>query len=436
MGWENRAMTQAPYITDIEAKRLALRRNRMIAGSLLVAAVAVFVAVRLFLRPSFMAELASAAAEAAIVGGLADWFAVTALFRKPLGLPIPHTALIPARKNDIGRSLGSFVRDQFLDRGLLIERLRRKNRALQLAQWADTLEAANFIAERAVAIVPIVLTYANDDEIQRFLGKIANAGLRRLDLAPTIDSIIEALMKDRKHMEIVDAIVEVLRPSLEGLKEPIIERVGEQTGRFFPTYFDRKIAKGIVDGVETWLDSVLTQGSDERQQIDAWIRQMTADFRASPDYLELLAEAQAAVVNHPALIHSLGAAWDEIRREMMADARAPSPKIGAISADIVRTMGRLLQDTPAIQQYLNAAIERTLVDYLTPWREEIGSYIADVVASWDGPRVAEAIELQVGKDLQYIRINGTLVGALIGSALFLIGAAIPDLARMAAALKF
>lgn len=429
-------MTQAPYITDVAVKRLALRRNRMIAGGLLVAAVAVFFSVRLFLRPTFVTELMSAAAEAAIVGGLADWFAVTALFRKPLGLPIPHTALIPARKNDIGRSLGGFVRDQFLDPGLLIERLRRKNRALQLALWADTPEAADFIAERAVAIVPIVLAYANDDEIRVFLGKIASAGLRRLDLAPTIDCIIESLMKDRKHMEIVDAVVEILRPSLEGLKEPIIERVGEQTGRFFPTYFDRKIAKGIVDGVETWLDSVLTQGSDERRQIDAWIRQMTADFRASPDYLELLAEAQAAVVNHPALIHSLGAAWDEIRREMTADARAPSPKIGTISADVMRTMGRLLQETPAIQHYLNAAIERTLVDYLTPWREEIGNYIADVVASWDGPRVAEAIELQVGKDLQYIRINGTLVGALIGSALFLIGAAIPHLARMAAALKF
>ena len=429
-------MIQAPYVVEVETKRRALRRNRMVAGSLLVAAVLIFVADRFFLPASFATELVSAAAEAAIVGGLADWFAVTALFRKPLGLPIPHTALIPARKNDIGRALGNFVRDQFLDPGLLIDRLRRKNRALQLAQWADTPEAANFIADRAVAIVPIVLTYANDDEIRMFVGKIANAALRRLDLAPTIDSVIEALMTGRKHMEIVDAIVEILRPSLQGLKEPIIERVGEQTGRFFPTYFDRKIAKGIVEGVETWLNSVLTEGSEERRQIDAWIRQTTADFRASPDYLELLAEAQAAVVNHPALVHSLGAAWDEIRRELMTDAGAPSPKIGAVSAEIVRTMGRLLRETPAIQQYLNAAIERTLVDYLTPWREEIGDYIADVVTGWDGPRVAEAIELQVGKDLQYIRINGTVVGALIGSTLFLFGAAIPDLARLAALLKY
>lgn len=429
-------MKQAPYITDVEAKRLILRRNRLIAGGLLVIAVAVFIGVRLFAQPSFAAELISAAAEAAIVGGLADWFAVTALFRKPLGLPIPHTALIPARKDDIGQSLGGFVRDQFLDPDLLIERLRRKNRALQLAQWVDTSGAANFIAERVVAIVPIVLTYANDGEIREFLGKVANAGLRRLNLAPTLDSVIDALIRAGKHMEIIDAIVEILRPSLQGMKEPIIERVGEQTGRFFPSYFDRKIGKGVVDGIEKWLDEVRTSGSDERVRLDVWIQQGIAEFRSSPDYQKLIEQAQTAIVNHPALVHSLGAIWDEIRRELMDDVIAPSPKIGAVSVDIVRTIGRLLREAPAIQQYLNAAIERTLVDYITPWRVEIGNYIAEVVASWDGPQVADAIELQVGKDLQYIRINGTLVGALIGSALFLIGAAMPELIKAAAALRF
>lgn len=150
----------------------------------------------------------------------------------------------------------------------------------------------------------------------------------------------------------------------------------------------------------------------------------------------MIEQAQTAIVNHPALVHSLGAIWDEIRRELMDDVIAPSPKIGAVSVDIVRTIGRLLREAPAIQQYLNAAIERTLVDYITPWRVEIGNYIAEVVASWDGPQVADAIELQVGKDLQYIRINGTLVGALIGSALFLIGAAMPELIKAAAALQF
>jgi uncharacterized membrane-anchored protein YjiN (DUF445 family) len=433
---EHPAMRQAPYIADVESKRLALRRNRLVAGSLLVIAVLVFIGIRLFVQPSFAAELISAAAEAAIVGGLADWFAVTALFRRPLGLPIPHTALIPARKDEIGKSLGGFVRDQFLDPELLIERLRKENRAVQLAQWVDTAGAANFIAERVIAIVPIILNYANDAQIRTFLGNVAHGGLRRLDLVPTLDAIIEALIRASKHMEIVDAVIEILRPSLEGIKELIIERIGEQTGRFFPRYFDRRIGKGLVDGIEKWLDAVRTSGSDERLRLDVWTQETMAKFRASPDYPRLIEQAQRVIVNHPALAHSLGAIWDEIRRELMDDVFSPSPKIGSISVEVVRTIGRLLQETPAVQQYLNTAIERILVDYITPWRVEIGNYIAEVVESWDGPKIADAIELQVGRDLQYIRINGTLVGALIGSALFLIGVAMPGLLKAAAAIRF
>ncbi len=429
-------MKQAPYIADVESKRLALHRNRLVAGSLLVIAVLVFIGIRLFVQPSFAAELISAAAEAAIVGGLADWFAVTALFRRPLGLPIPHTALIPARKDEIGKSLGGFVRDQFLDPELLIERLRKENRAVQLAQWVDTAGAANFIAERVIAIVPIILNYANDAQIRTFLGNVAHGGLRRLDLVPTLDAIIEALIRASKHMEIVDAVIEILRPSLEGIKELIIERIGEQTGRFFPRYFDRRIGKGLVDGIEKWLDAVRTSGSDERLRLDVWTQETMAKFRASPDYPRLIEQAQRVIVNHPALAHSLGAIWDEIRRELMDDVFSPSPKIGSISVEVVRTIGRLLQETPAVQQYLNTAIERILVDYITPWRVEIGNYIAEVVESWDGPKIADAIELQVGRDLQYIRINGTLVGALIGSALFLIGVAMPGLLKAAAAIRF
>ena len=429
-------MRQAPYIADVESKRRALRRNKLVAGGLLVIAVLVFIGIRLFGRPSFAAELISAAAEAAIVGGLADWFAVTALFRRPLGLPIPHTGLIPARKDEIGKSLGGFVRDQFLDPELLIERLRKENRAVQLAQWVDTAEAANFIADRVIAIVPIILNYANDAQIRTFLGNVAHGGLRRLDLVPTLDAVIEALLRAGKHMEIVDAVIQILRPSLEGIKEPIVERVGEQTGRFFPRYFDRRIGEGVVDGVEKWLDAVQTSGSEERLRLDVWTQEAMAKFRASPDYPSLIEQAQRAIVNHPALAHSLGAIWDEIRRELMNDVFSPSPKIGLISVEVVRTIGRLLQETPAVQQYLNAAIERILVDYITPWRVEIGNYIAEVVAGWDGPKIADAIELQVGRDLQYIRINGTLVGALIGSTLFLIGVAMPGLLKIAAATIF
>ena len=409
---------------DIEARRSRRRIKHVLATGLLLGAVAIFLGLRFFPNPGFGARLLNAAAEAAIVGGLADWFAITALFRHPLGLPIPHTALIPSRKDEIGRSLGNFVRDSFLDPDLLTERLRRRNRAAQIAQWLDTQAAANFIADRAVAMVPPLLSGLNDSDIRKFVRNLASQGISRVEIVPIVNAVLDDFVGTGKHMDIVDAVVAVARPSLHALKEPIVERVGERTGRFFPRYFDRKIGQGIVDGTEGWLDSVGTPGSDERARLDAWIRKTIVEFRESADYPKLLAEAQTAVATNPALLNALSTIWDEIKRELLADAASASPKTATVTAQIVGALGRLLQQMPVMQDYLNAAIERVLIDYIAPWRIQIGNTIAEIIESWDGPKVAEIIELHVGSDLQYIRINGTLVGAAIGAALFLISTGI------------
>src|SRR5258706_9967615 len=413
--------------SDNETKRGALRRNRRLAGALLLIAILLFLTMQSIETPGFAARLVIAAAEAAIVGGLADWFAVTALFRHPLGLPIPHTALIPSQKDAIGRSLGNFVRDQFLDPALLIQRLRGENRAMRLARWLDSEAAAAFFSQRVVDIVPLLLRSANDRDVRRFIANVAGEAFRRIDVVPVFDAVLGSLIASGKHMEFVDTLIEILEPSLEALREPVIEKVAERTGRFFPRYFDRKIAEGILNGVKGWLLSVRDAPSEERLKLDAWIRRMIGDLRASADYAEMLAAAQAAIAANPALLHGLETIWDEVKRELIKDAQSAMPAIGVVSARIVRTIGWLLAEIPTMQDYVNGALERIIVDYIAPWRNEISNFIAEVVKSWDGPKVAEIIELEVGSDLQYIRINGTLVGAAIGMLLFLIGAAIPAL---------
>ena len=424
-------MPQSPFIGDLQAKRAKLRRSRTAATALLLIAVAIFLVSRLLLEPSFAARLLSAAAEAAMVGGLADWFAVTALFRRPMGLPIPHTALIPMHKDEIGRSLGNFVRDQFLDPMLLRERLRHENRALQIACWLDTEAATRFFAERVVAIVPLALDSVGDERLLQFWREVAQDGLKRVNLRPALDAIVETLLRRGRHLEIVDALASGLRGTLEGLREPIVARIGERTGRFFPAYFDRKIGDGIIDGVAKWIDAVRTEESDERKRVALWIETAIDEFRRSPDFARMAAETQAMLIAHPAIQHSLRAIWAEIKRELAADAKSAEPRIGMLSAELVRSIGRLLQQSPAMQDFLNSAIERLLVDYIAPWRIAIGDYIADVVAGWNGREIAEILEAQVGRDLQYIRVNGTLVGALIGCALFLLGAALPQLLSVA-----
>ncbi len=411
-------------MSDSDTKRDALRKNRRFAGMLLVIAAGIFIGTQFIPEPGFTWRLVETASEAAIIGGLADWFAVTALFRRPLGLPIPHTALIPSRKADIARSFGNFIRDRFLDPALVTERLRRANRALEFAEWLESPVTANFMAERIVEFLPHLLRGSNDEEVQHFLRKLAQGGFQRTDFVRTLDGMLETYVGTGRHMDVVDALAATLLPSLKALKEPIIDKVSESTGRFFPSYFDRKLGKGMLEGMHKWLDAVRVEDSVERAQLDHWIVARFAEFRDSPDYESLLREAQSALLSSPALVRSTATMWEEIKAELLEDNESPTPKTGVVASELVRSAGRLLRDSPTMQNYLNQAIEAMVVDYITPWRAQIGDYISDVVSSWDGPKIAETIELQVGSDLQYIRINGTLVGALIGAALFLIATGI------------
>jgi uncharacterized membrane-anchored protein YjiN (DUF445 family) len=407
-------------------KRRALFRKRAFATGLLLLAAIVFATTQA-LPPNFVIRLAAAAAEAAIVGGLADWFAVTALFRHPLGIPIPHTALVPSQKNEIGRALGNFVRDKFLDPDLVIGRLRAENRALQLASWLMSKRAGDFIAERVTDLLPVLLKSADDGAIRRFVRNVASEGFQRIELVPLADAAIGALMDSGKHMQLVDSVAEILEPSLGALKETIIEKVGERTGRFFPKYFDKKIGKGIVRGAQSWLRDVRTPDSRERVRLDAWLAARVAEFRASPHYGRWLEDARLAIVSSPALLEALEAVWDEIKREVTADLDSESPQIGIAMARVVRTAGMLMKQTAAMQDYVNTALERLIVDYIAPWRTQIAQFIAEVVESWDARTVAELIELEVGPDLQYVRINGTVIGAAIGVLLFLISAGMSQL---------
>ena len=405
-------------------KRRALLRQRWLATGLLLVALAVFIAMQ-FLPRSFSVRLVTSAAEAALVGGFADWFAITALFRHPLGLPIPHTALVRTQKDRIGRALGNFVRDRFLDPGLVLQRLRANNRALQLASWLTSESAGEFMAGRVAALLPVVLKTADDEAVLRFFAELAREGLRRLDIAPLANAAVIRLLESGRHMEVVDALSRLAEPALDGMQDTIIERVGEQTGRLFPLYFDRKIGRAIVRGARTWLEEIQTPDSPERQELDGWIRRMLEEFGSSENCARLLDEARAVIVANPALHQVLAAVWDEVKREIAADLTRDEPQSEIVTARIIRVSGELLRENRQLQDYVNAALERLVVDYIAPWREQISDFIADVVAGWDAKTVSDLVELEVGRELQFVRINGTVIGALIGTALFLLSSLFP-----------
>ncbi|HEX5280582.1 MAG TPA: DUF445 domain-containing protein [Micropepsaceae bacterium] len=405
-------------------KRRALLRQRRLATGLLLVAMIIFIAMQ-FLPRAFGVRLVTSAAEAALVGGFADWFAVTALFRRPLGLPIPHTALVRTQKDRIGRALGSFVRDRFLDPELVLQRLRAHNRALQLASWLASESAGEFISGRVVALLPVVLKSADDEAVLRFFADLAREGMRRLDVAPLANAAVTRLVESGRHMEVVDALSRLAEPALDGMQDTIIEKVGGQTGRFFPLYFDRKIGKAIVRGVHGWLEEIRNPNSAERAELDGWIRRLLEEFGSSENCAQLLEEARMAIAGNPALHQVLAGVWGELKREIAADLVRPQPQSAIVTARIIRTAGELLKENRQLQDYVNAALERLIVDYIAPWRDQISDFIADVVAGWDAKTVSDLVELEVGRELQFVRINGTVIGALIGTALFLLSSFFP-----------
>ena len=419
----------ASFASDSAAKRRSLRRNRSFATGLLLLAIIVFIGARLWPENSFAVRLLGAAAEAAMVGGLADWFAITALFRRPFGLPIPHTGLIPLRKDDIGRALGNFVRDNFLDPELLLARLRRENRSLQLAQWLTAPGNADFVAERIVAALPTLIEAIDDRRVRRFLGVVARERLQQLNLRPTIDAVLTSFVGSGKHMELLDAMLDQIKPALHGNEALIAERIGDVTGRWVPQFVDRQISVKLVEALEQWMDALARPGDPDRLRFDRWVQNFLAELRARPSYQTGIDEMKQILTEHPVFLRSLGMIWDEIKAEMLRDLASPSSKLRPAIGELVRTIGRLLETSVPMQKYLNAAIESILIDYITPWRLGIGRFIAEQVAGWNGRQVAEIIELQVGKDLQYVRVNGTLVGAIIGILLFLLREGLPYVLR-------
>lgn len=337
----------------------------MFATGAVVAAAGAALAAPLLPLPVFWQDLIGAAGEAGTVGGLADWFAVTALFRRPLSLPIPHTALIPKRKDDIGRSLARFIEAHFLDPELLIARVSRTDRAAQLAEWLQREEAAEFVARR-------------------------------------LGEVMGALVRAGTHLDAIDALLPYLRELNTDLRDVLAQEVGKRTGRLVPAFVDQRLAKAgttILDGL---IEALGTPGSPERRALDEWLRARVA---------EIPGDIQDAA----------NVVWSELRARVDDEEGVPSPQTRAALANLVQRAGRALQGSSQMRGWINAGIEKVVVDYIVPWRAQIGRYIEDVVRDWDAGEVARIVELQVGRDLQFIRINGTLIGALIGVALFLLG---------------
>ena len=402
-----------------QRQRSRLRRSRAVATGMLIAAAAIFAATLSIPGPGTGILLLRAIAEAALVGGLADWFAVTALFRHPLGLPIPHTAIVPANKDRIGEGLARFLERHFLTRELLIPELRSVRIAERLAEWLSRRENASRIAAEIVKALPYLLHATEDSELKAFLGRALGAQLRGVALAPLLGQLIRALTAAGYHEAVLDRALDYARDFLARNQEKLLDAVAERRARWVPRAINREIARAMLNGATELIDDLRNPEGAARKSLLAQIDQAAEEMTGSPEQALTLGRSGAAMLRNPDFQAWVGSAWQKVREALLLDLAAPSSRLRRAIAIAIASFGETLAADAEMRERLDATIEAVVVEAL-PWREEIIRFVAEVVRRWEPRTFSDRIEAAVGADLQYIRMNGTIVGGLVGGGLYLL----------------
>ena len=397
------------------AKAHALRRMKAFALALLLAAGVLFLVARANEDGSTGWGYVRAFAEAAMVGALADWFAVTALFRHPLGLPIPHTAIIPNRKDEIGRSLGEFVETNFMSRDVLDERLAGISVGRRLGEWLA--EPAH--AERAsVAVADIVrgaIEVIDDTEVQAGIERIVESRIRKTAVAPLLGKTIDLAVEGGHHQRLLDAIFSGLMGFLADNRQTLRTRLEQESPWWVPDTIDDRIFTKIYDGVSRFIVDVGADPDHEvRRNIATRVESFADRLRTDPELLAKGEQLKEELLAHPDVQAWIASLWRESKRGLIEAASRPDSELrGRITASLA-TLGGRLRDEPELQTKIDHWVAQAVGYVVENYRSEVSKLIESTVARWDGESTSRKMELQVGRDLQFIRINGTIVGGLAG----------------------
>jgi uncharacterized membrane-anchored protein YjiN (DUF445 family) len=391
-----------------------LVRMRRIAGSLLLLMALLFVVARVLQSTYSYLSFVTAFAEAAMVGGLADWFAVTALFRRPFGLPIPHTAIIPNNKDRIGESVANFLQHNFMTHQVLREELAHVDFAGTAAQWLVDEHNSRAVAHQITRAVPAVLHMVEDEDASAFLRKALSGSLANVKFAPLLAQLLTVLVAGRQHHILLERILGIVARAFEQNRPYIRQKVHEHSPRWIPKMLDEKFFERLIEGIEAILAELRSDESEWRVRFEAATQELIGKLSTSPEYEAKLQAMIAQSVGHPLFRSYLQEVWQDVKQRMLADTSSPESRLAARLEQALQVLGRTLEQDPVIRDKLNEWLRAVVADTIVEGRDVIASIVKRVIRKWDGETVARKFELYVGKDLQYIRINGTVVGGAVG----------------------
>ena len=400
-----------------------LTAMRRIAGLMLVAMAATFFAARQWQAAYPALGFVRAFAEAAMVGGLADWFAVTALFRHPLGLPIPHTAIIPRNKDRIGDQLAAFLREHFLIPAVVARRMQAIDVAGVAGEWlAQSGGAASGRARltRGLSRLAVEVLQALDQE--RLGGMVRGAMVqqaRALDIGPLAGRALGAAIADGRHVPVLESGLRWARDTLNANDHLVRELVHDRAWKIVRwTGLDETVADKVVQALGRLFDEIADKPDHPlRQRIEEALANLAWDLQYDEAMRARVEEVKLALLENPAMQDWINGLWERARSAMLALARNPERLLAGKVGDALRQLGETLQADPALRRTINRFVRRAVVGAAADYGDAIVRLVSDTVHSWDAETITTRLENAVGRDLQYIRINGTLVGGAVGLAI-------------------
>lgn len=410
-------------VADDSQKRRRLRRMKLFAAGLLLLATAIFAVAqwRVNAGAPVWVGYVSSAAEAGMVGALADWFAVTALFRRPLGLPIPHTAIIPTRKDALGQNLGDFVGSNFLAEHVVRDKMRRAEISKRLGYWLDDVDHAERVTSELAAAVRGVVQVLRDEDVQAVLEQAVVRRVLNRPWGPPLGRILAQVFADGSHHKLVDLICDRAYDWVRDNHETVLRVVSQRAPSWSPRFVDAMIADRIYAEVLSFAWAVRTdQDHHLRKAVDRFLVEFARDLQHDPKTMQRAEQIQQQILEHPEVQNLVSSAWSTAKKMLLDAAEDPSSELRVRVREGLRSWGRGLVAEPVLQTKVDGWIEGAAAYVVTHYRAEIITLITETVERWDAEETSRKIELQVGRDLQFIRINGTVVGALAGLVIHLL----------------
>ena len=400
----------------------ALRRMRRFATGLLLAMAALFFIARALEQAHPVWGYVQAFAEAAMVGGLADWFAVTALFRHPLALPIPHTAIIPRNKDRIGETLAVFLRDNFLIPAVVARRMVKVDVAGAAGRFLSTPPGRGRLWKGASRLAADMLELLDQDRLGGMVKGALAKRLRDLDVAPMLGQALATALAEGRHAPLLDAGIRWAGNTLESNDAVVRQMIHDRAGKLLRwTGLDETLANKIIDGLNRLLAEMIEQPDHPlRVRAEEGLHRLAEDLQYDPEMRERVFALKAEMLDNPAIEHWWMGVWEQMRGGMLRMVRNPDHAMAGQFGEALRSLGATLQSAPALARTINRFARRAAVGAAADYGDGIVRLVSDTVKGWDADTITRRLENAVGRDLQYIRINGTLVGGMVGLAIHLV----------------